>query len=143
VKRRIRGAFVLGVEPTGPQDMWLGVTRLVDVAVKALSPGINDPTTAAMCIDGIGEVLIVLGRRTAPDPVREADGGRVRLIARQPSYEQIVDLAFSQIRHYGASDPSIRAKLLETTERVSARVPPERRGSLTWQVSRLAGAATS
>ena len=141
--RRIRGAFVLGIEPTGPQDVVLGVTRLVDVAVKALSPGINDPTTAAMCLDGLSEVLIVLGGRAAPDPVREANGGRVRLIAQRPSYDEVVDLAFSQITHYGAADPAIRQTLRKTIERVMGRIPSERQRPLVEQASRLAEAATA
>jgi uncharacterized membrane protein len=139
--RKVRAAFVLGVEPTGPQDVVLGVTRLVDVAVKALSPGINDPTTASMCIDGIGEVLIVLGSRAAPHRVRVADDGRVRLIGQRPSYEEVVALAFSQIRHYGGADAAIVLKLLETIERIGSRVPVKRRASLVQEASHVARAA--
>jgi uncharacterized membrane protein len=141
LRRTVLSAFVFGTEPTGPQDVALGISRLVDVAVKALSPGINDPTTAAMCIDGIGEVLIVLGGRDAPAPVREARGGEVRLHARRPEFGELADLAFAQLRHYGARDPAVAVKLVVTLRRVAVRVPPSRRGVLARQVEHVARAA--
>jgi uncharacterized membrane protein len=138
---RVRAAFTLGPEPTGPQDVRLGISQLADVAVKALSPGINDPTTAAMCIDGIGEVLAVLGRREAPAAVRQAEGGTVALIARRPDYDELVALAFAPLRHYGAGAPAIAVRLLETMERVGAQVPAARWGVLAREAAHVARTA--
>ena len=128
--KAVRAACVLGDEPTGPQDIGIGISRLVDIAVRALSPGINDPGTAAMCIDGLSEVLVVVGCRVSAPLVRWNDEGSVCLAARRPTYEECVVLAFAQIRHYGADSPFVAIKLLDMAGKVASRVPPARRAVL-------------
>lgn len=143
LEARVRAAFLLGPEPMGPQDVALGISRLVEIAVKALSPGINDPGTAAMCIDGLGEVLVVAGGRDEPQPVRVAEGGEVRLIARRPTFDELVTLAFAQIRHYGAGTPTIAEKLMRMAAAVAVRVPSSRRGPLDREAAHVARAAAA
>jgi uncharacterized membrane protein len=138
---RVRAAFVLGIEPTGTQDVALGIARLTDIAAKALSPGINDPSTAVACIDGLSEVLVIVGTRQTPPPVRIAKNGLVRLIARRPEYGELVDLAFAQIRHYGAGTPIIATKLLEMAAAAGARLPLPRREPLLRNARHVARAA--
>jgi uncharacterized membrane protein len=67
VERAIGEALVLGPERTLHDDVALGIQQLSDIAVKALSPGINDPTTAMICIDRLSEVLVTLANRGKPD----------------------------------------------------------------------------
>lgn len=127
--RRIRKAFLLGPERTPEQDVEFGIVEISDIAVKALSPGINDPTTAFRCIDRLSEILLELGTRAPPHPWRTEEG-KVHYLARHPTFERAVGLAFDQVRHFGASNPGIVRKLLDVLARLEAAVPPSRRGVL-------------
>ena len=138
---RVRAAFVLGSEPTAPQDVALGIARLVEIAVKALSPGINDPGTALMCIDGLGEVLSQLAGREAPSPVRDARGGAVRLVAQRPTFDELAALAFAQVRHHGAGTPVVVERLLTMAATVAARCGDARRDMMVREAMRVARAA--
>ncbi|MBW3569972.1 MAG: DUF2254 domain-containing protein [Gemmatimonadetes bacterium] len=122
----VRKAFLLGPERTPEQDVEFGIIEISDIAVKALSPGINDPTTAFRCIDRLAEVLLEMGTRAPPRPWRTEEG-RVHYHARHPTFERAVGLSFDQIRHFGASNPGIVRKLLEVLARLASLVPPSRR----------------
>ena len=126
----IRDAFLIGQERTPDQDAELGITVISDMAVRALSPGINDPTTALLCIDRLLELLARLGRGREPLPSRVGPTGAVRFLARTTSFERAVGLAFDQIRHYGGGNPAIAKKLLDALLRLGALVPPSRRPAL-------------
>lgn len=122
----IRKAFLLGPERTSEQDVEFGIVEVSDIAIKALSPGINDPTTAFHCIDRLSEILLEMGTRAAPSPWR-TEQGQVHYLARHPTFERAVGLSFDQIRHFGASNPGIARKLLEVLTRLAALVPSARR----------------
>ncbi|HEX7117479.1 MAG TPA: DUF2254 domain-containing protein [Longimicrobiales bacterium] len=126
----LRDAFVLGRERTIHHDVEHGFIELSDIAVKAMSPAINDPTTATICLDRMSEALVALGRRDFPPPVRLGRDGRVWLIARQTEFERIVSIAFGPIRHYGREDPSVLRRLLEALGRAWRCLPAERRPPL-------------
>lgn len=126
---RIRTAFVLGSERTPDQDVEFGIIEIADIAVKALSPGINDPTTASHCIDRLAELLLALGTREPPRDLR-TDGGTVHFIARHLEYERAVALAFDPIRHFGSDNPVIVSKLREALEQLLELVPPARHAPL-------------
>lgn len=129
VFRQIRKAFLLGPERTPEQDVEFGIVEISDIAIKALSPGINDPTTAFRCIDRLSEVLLEMGTRAPPRPWRTEEG-KVHYLARHPTFERAVGLSFDQIRHFGASNPGIVRKLLEVFARLESLVPPSRRDAL-------------
>ena len=116
ISSAIREAFVLGPERTPAQDMELGIVELSDIAVKALSPGINDPTTAMQCIDRLTQILGTLGRHRPLAEHRMSPDGRVHVLVRRTSFERAAGLAFDQIRHYGADNPAIAKKLLEAVD---------------------------
>ena len=126
VFRQVRKAFLLGPERTPEQDVEFGIVEISDIAIKALSPGINDPTTAYRCIDRLSEVLLEMGTRAPPAPWRTEEG-HVHYLARHPTFERAVGLAFDQVRHFGASNPGIVRKLLEVLARLASLVPPPRR----------------
>ena len=128
-ERAVRRAFVLGEERSPAQDLELAITQLVDIAVKALSPGVNDPTTAKLCLDRLAQVIVVLGERAMPLPYRTDGEGRVLFAAHRTTFERTVDLAFAQIRHFGAGVPSIVVHILRTLEQVTYRLPPQRRAA--------------
>jgi len=119
---RINDVFVLGMQRTEAQDVEFPVRQLVEIAVRALSPGINDPHTAMMCIDRLGASLCRLGDRTFPSPYRYDDAGQLRVIARPVTWAGIVDMAFNEIRQYGRSSAAVTLRLLETIARTAERV---------------------
>jgi uncharacterized membrane protein len=129
---KIRTAFVLGPERTPEQDVEFGIIEISDIAVKALSPGINDPTTAFQCIDRLGEILLELGSRDPPRAARTREG-RIHYLARHTTFERAVGLAFDQVRHFGAANPVIAGKLLATLRQLMELVPDGRREPLVAQ----------
>ena len=143
VIRRIRQAFVTGPERTLQEDMELGIRQLADIAVRALSPGINDPTTATMCIDRLAEVLVNLGTRRPPDKLRRDETGRVCFVARVTTFDRAVSLSFEQIRHYGSGDATVVAHLLGTLGRIGALVHYELHAALVGQIGATLDEATA
>jgi uncharacterized membrane protein len=134
VREAIRQAFVVGAERTLRDDVEFGVQQIADVAIRALSPGVNDPTTAVHCIDRLAEVVTRLGIRPEPESVRTDSTGRVAFIARPTSFERVVALAFDQIRHYGVGDPRVAAHLLEMLGRIRSVLSQDRHGPIARQI---------
>jgi uncharacterized membrane protein len=103
--------FTLDRHRTVEQDAGFGIRQIVDIALKALSPGVNDTTTAVECIDNLGEILGEIARRRLPAPVRSADGvPRVLTVA--PDFADYVETAFDQIRISGKANQAIFERLL-------------------------------
>jgi uncharacterized membrane protein len=123
----LRGAFVLGPERTRQQDAELGPRQLADIAVRALSSAVNDPTTATMRIDRLGQLLV---RAAARDEVETVAGAAAAVLLRGPSFARLTDVAFTQLRHYGAGDPLVVVHLMATLGEIAARVPTGRRSPL-------------
>lgn len=101
-----------GFERTNVQDVGFGFRQLVDVAARALSPGINDPTTA---VHVIGHLSVLLGRLAEknPGPEHLTDGnGRVRVVVSLPELKDLLDMAMNQPRQYGAADPAVAGRLI-------------------------------
>ena len=112
------------------QDAAFGLQQLVDVALKALSPGINDPTTACMCIDRLGALLGRLASRRFPDPHRMARG-RLRVIALAPDFAAIVKLALDPIVAHSQGDLQVLGRMLDALGFVAqATLDPQRHASL-------------
>lgn len=128
--RAIRQAFILGQERTLQQDVELGFRQIIDIAVRALSPGVNDPTTAESCLDRLAEILVRLGNRRMPRPSRTGANGRITFVARETTFERIAESCLQPLRHYGIEDAAFAGHLLRTVGRVGALVPPDRRVTL-------------
>ncbi|MBE9196084.1 DUF2254 domain-containing protein, partial [Synechocystis sp. LEGE 06083] len=110
---QINNAFVLGSQRTEQQDMEFPIDQLVEIAVRALSPGINDPFTAIRCIDQLSAALCHLAQREMPSPYRYDDQNQLRIIAKPISFTDATDAAFNQIRQYGKSSVAVTMRLLE------------------------------
>ncbi len=123
VSEAIQGAFVLGLERTLHDDPAFGFRQLADIGIRALSPSINDPTTAMSCIDRLGELLVRLASREQPATIRTSDEGGTLLVLTTTTVEQLVELAYGQIRHYGAADAVVMVHLAETLRRISVLTP--------------------
>lgn len=121
----IRGAFLLGPERTDSQDAEFAVDQLVEVAVRALSPGINDPFTAIECIDWLGAALSFLLGRRLPSPYRFDEDGRFRVLAKPFTYAGIFDAAFNQLRQHARSNEAVSMRLLETIAMLAEQELPE------------------
>jgi uncharacterized membrane protein len=116
IERRVRAAVATGSTRTMQQDVSFGLRQLADVALKALSPGINDPTTAQDAIFHTTAVLAEALRRDPPPRVRSDDTGHRLVLAQQPTHDDLVGLAFDETRRAAASQPSVCVYLLEALE---------------------------
>ena len=110
----INSAFVLEAQRTLVQDIEFGINELVEVALRALSPAINDPFTAMTCTDWLGAALCQLAMRQLHAPCRCSGNGTVRLASAPLTFGQATDAAFSQIREYGRGSASVTLHLLTT-----------------------------
>lgn len=117
---QVNQAFLLGKERTEHQDIEFPINQLVEIALRALSPGINDPFTAIRCIDRLGAALTQLVQRPLPSAYRFDDTHKLRIIAEPISFERLVDSAFSQIRRYAASDLAVSIRLLQAVTQIIA-----------------------
>jgi uncharacterized membrane protein len=109
----VRDAFQLGTERTLVQDLFFGVRQLTDIALKAISPAVNDPSTAVNSIDALATLLNKMIRLEPISPYRCDAAGHLRVIAPGPTFEATLDLAFTQIRQYAASDFACTLRLIE------------------------------
>ncbi len=107
----VRRAIQVAKERTFEQDPKYPLRLLVDIAIKALSPAINDPTTAVQALDQIEDLLHRLGRRALDAGCVMDDRGDLRLIFPTPSWEDYLSLAFDEIRQYGASSVQVMRRL--------------------------------
>jgi len=107
----LRRTIRLARERTFEQDPKYPLRLLVDIAIKALSPAINDPTTAVQALDQIEDLLRRLGRRVLNAGCVADDQGIVRLIFPTPTWEDYLTLAFDEIRQYGASSVQVIRRL--------------------------------
>lgn len=127
VAERIREAHILGAERTPYMDVERGVIELVDIAVKALSPSINDPTTAVLCVDRLAEVLLAMAWREPPARVRQHDGNGGILIMPRAEFDRMVQIALDQIRHFGVSNPRFAVTMLDRLTELGKLLPMEAR----------------
>lgn len=117
--KRLRSSIVLARQRTIEQDPSFGVQQLVDVAVKALSPGVNDPTTATLCIDRLGVLLAEIAAR--PDPLDSySDEGTLRVTAPAQRFEQMLQIA-APVLYHSRGDPQVLACVLDAAERIRTR----------------------
>jgi uncharacterized membrane protein len=122
--RALADTLVQGLERTPHQDVLHGVLELMDIALKGLSPGINDPTTAVNAIHRLSEVFLELAWRKQGDSFDLDDSGQPRVAVRRPALAQMVELAFGQIRHFGASNPAVAIVCMREMAELVALSPP-------------------
>jgi uncharacterized membrane protein len=107
----LRGQIAFGPERTIEQDPTFAFRVIVDIAIKALSLAINDPTTAVLAIDQLQRLLRALGSRDLRDAHIFEGDGRLRVIFRTPNWTDFVHLAFSEIRQCGARNFQVARRL--------------------------------
>jgi uncharacterized membrane protein len=119
------------------QDAAFGFRQLADIGEKALSPVLNDPTTAVQAIDRLHDLLARLARRSLDPGVYEDDDGRIRLVREVESWSGYVTLAFEEVRAYGGSSVQVNRRLRAAFVELLAAVPPARRPPLERQLRLL------
>ncbi|MBS0243509.1 MAG: DUF2254 domain-containing protein [Proteobacteria bacterium] len=102
----VQDAIIIGDHRTSDRDLAFAIRQIVDMAVKALSPGINDPTTANFCLHHLSAILVTLGDRAMPQKIFCAKG-RLRVIAQPPTYRSLVDLAIAEVRQNAGPQASV------------------------------------
>jgi len=135
----LNALYVISRHRTVEQDVSFGIRQLVDIALKALSPGINDTTTAVMGVDYLGAILARLASRQFPATHR-LDQGELRVIARGPSFESLLAEAFDQIRQNAAGNVAVLTRLLQALEIIAGETPSRRRRQALRQQSELIAA---
>ncbi len=136
-------AFDFGATRTLQQDVEFGVLQIVDVALKAISPAVNDPTTAINCIDQLSRILIRFASREPPEELLYDPPGIVRASIGWIHFERLLEAAFEQIRMYSKMDVAVSLRLLRALGDIAASTPdPEFRRILVARGSRtVAGCA--
>jgi uncharacterized membrane protein len=130
-------SWSLGVQRTLEQDIAFGLRQLVDVALKALSPSINDSTTATMCIDHLTALLVRLSDRHLHYGDC-SERGVLRVMPRHPDFNDLVTFAFAQIIEHVRGNIAVLEQLLGCLQRVDARTrDPSRRQALRLHVARI------
>jgi uncharacterized membrane protein len=134
---RLRRLVRLGAERSFEQDPKYAIRILVDIAIKALSPAINDPTTAVQALDQVEDLLLRLGRvDLSAGRVRDARGS-LRLVLPVPRWEDFLVLAFDEIRYCGASSIQVMRRMRALLQDLKGHVPPERRPALQRYLERV------
>jgi uncharacterized membrane protein len=126
----LRAQVAFGPERTIEQDATFAFRVIVDIAVKGLSHAINDPTTAVLALDQIHRLLRVVGRRHLHDDAVYDDQGALRLIFPTPNWDDFVDLSFSEIRLYGASNFQVSRRLYAIIVDLMNILPEARQAAL-------------
>jgi uncharacterized membrane protein len=136
----VDSAITIGFERTAAHDIAFGLRQLTDVAVKSLSPGINDPTTAIHALSH-SSALLCEAAAVNPGPLRLRDEqGRIRVVVAEPTMADLLDLAVSQPRRYGAGDPAVLNRLFGLLAEVAwSSDLPQHRQAVADQLGRLRG----
>lgn len=138
----IRSAFTVGSFRTVEQDPDYGIHQLSDIAVKALSPSINDPTTALTCVDYLAAALSRAATRRGESPWRQEEG-ELRVIVHGPTFRSLVDTAFDEIRRYAEGNAAVLNRLLDALASLERRTrEPGRRRHLLQHVELVAEVAS-
>ncbi len=118
--QELRSAFEIGPARTMQQDVEFGVIQIVDIALKAISSAVNDPSTAISCIDQLGRILIRFISRHAPVSLLCDPPHVVRVIVPWIGTDSLLDTAFEQIRHYSMSDIAVSLRLLRALDDIAS-----------------------
>jgi len=140
-RARVASLFATGDERTPRQDVLFPGLELTEIAIRALSPGVNDPYTAVRCIDRLGSALASLARRGAAEGYRSDGEGTLRVAADTVDFARFTDTVMDALRPHAARDPMVCVHLLKTITAVSERTPHVRQKTLSRHAEYLYAAA--
>lgn len=122
VENAIRSANTFGADRTSRQDVSFAAQQLVEVALRALSPGMNEPFTAMTCIDRLGQGLAKLARRRIPSARRLGEDGVLRVIARPRGFDELLVETFDPIVFHADRSPQVLTRVRETLDVLASGV---------------------
>jgi uncharacterized membrane protein len=135
----LRNAFDFGPSRTLQQDVEFGVLQIVDIALKAISPAVNDPSTAISCVDQLSRVLIRFASREGPSSLLCDPPGVVRVSIMWSNFGRMLDSAFEQIRLYSQTDVAVSLRMMRALGDIAVTLPdPEDRRMLVERGKRIA-----
>jgi uncharacterized membrane protein len=120
---QLRNAFDFGPSRTLQQDIEFGVLQIVDIALKAISPAVNDPSTAISCVDQLSRVLIHFAAREAPTELICDPPGVVRVSVLWSNFARMLDSAFEQIRLYSQTDVAVSLRMMRALGDIAITTP--------------------
>ena len=133
----LRSAIELGAERTFDQDPKYAIRLLVDIAIRALSPAVNDPTTAVQALNEIEDLLLRLGRRRLEIGTYRDTAGNPKFLMRYPTWEDFLRLALDEIRFYGANSVQVMRRMKALIAELLLILPEERSSALHYWQARL------
>ncbi len=136
-ERRLRGMIALGEERTIQQDPAFALRIMVDIAVRALSPAVNDPTTAVQVIDHLGETLHLIGTTDLERRTGVAEGTGAAVVMRTRRWEDFLALGVTEIRQYGTGSIQVMRRLRALLEELGQSVRSEHRPAVERELERL------
>jgi uncharacterized membrane protein len=136
-EQKLRDGIAIGEERTFEQDPKYAIRLLVDIAIKALSPAINDPTTAVQALDQIEDLMLRLGQRHLEIGSYRDSDGKLRLVVPFPTWDDLTGLAFDEICAYGATSVQVMRRMNALVTDLRQAVPEERRSTLGYWETRL------
>ncbi|MFD5099284.1 DUF2254 domain-containing protein [Streptomyces albidochromogenes] len=129
-RRALRYTVSVGVDRTSHQDLGFGLRQLSDIGLRALSPAVNDPTTAVQCLDRIVQFLAAVVEMPLGAVHHRDRDGAVRLVQDVPEWADLVDLGFTEIRGFAAGSPQVSRRLLAGIDDLLLLAPADRREPL-------------
>jgi len=130
VIRALQDRCDLGSTRTMQDDVGFGVTQMVDIAARALSPAINDTYTGLTCVDWLGDALVKLGSEPADTGGWSNDANQVRLVVPALHFDRLLKGAFDLIRQAGADSPAVLIRILDAIGTMAPMARPEHRDAL-------------
>jgi uncharacterized membrane protein len=132
--------FLIGGERTFVQDPAFGFRELVDIAIRALSPAVNDPTTGVQAIDRLSDLLGITGNRLDPTGLRVDSRGAVRVKRKLRNFDGLLVLSLTEVVRYGADAPQVVRRLRAVLDELEATLPAEWQATIAGQRSLLEAA---
>ncbi|HEY7261005.1 MAG TPA: DUF2254 domain-containing protein [Trebonia sp.] len=142
-ERDVTRFCLISGERTFVRDPAFGFRQLVDVAIRALSPAVNDPTTAVQAIDRISDLLAITGSRPDPTGLRIDSRGTIRVKRKLRNFDALLVLALTEIIRYGADAPQVVRRLRGLLDELESALPAERQAAITGQRSLLEAAVSA
>jgi uncharacterized membrane protein len=136
-ERKLRSGIELGKQRTFEQDPKYALRLLVDIAIRALSPAVNDPTTAVQALDQIGDLLVRLGERQLEIGAYRDSDGNLRLVVPFPTWDDLLRLALDEILFCGATSVQVMRRMNALVTDLVLVVPKERRAAIEFWDGRL------
>jgi uncharacterized membrane protein len=136
----LRGAIDIGPSRTLQQDVEFGILQIVDIALKAISPAVNDPSTAISCVDQLSRILIRVASREPPEHGLYDPPGNLRVYIPWIGFDGLFHSAFEQIRFYARTDVAVSLRLLRALSDIASTVEdPELRQKIVARARHIVG----